>query len=364
MRAQRRRGVLPCLALIAVTVAATPFAQAPDAASIPLKLSEPGAPALARAELAARISTALLDEWLGPAPLPTDPIEVIVPWPPSPATMAVESAVAYEMARRRWTAVDRSTTVLMNGAAWYLQSRIVSRLFDWTFGPTRHSADSIRLFGGRYRVAFPQLVFDGPAAGLGRESLDREPMFRAAHAFGSLERLAGQPRTMGALRAIINRHPRSDAEVIGGLGEALGEDINWLFEGVVDPSREMNYAVAAVRVEPCDPSPCQRVSVDVTHEGGGSFGGRDALEVRVDFADGQSAASRWDGREPARTFSFEGPVRPIRVRLDPDSAMLLDTNLLDQTRELDAVTNAPIGKWTARWFVWLQDAMLAFTAFI
>ena len=103
------------------------------------------------------------------------------------------------------------------------------------------------------------------------------------------------------------------------------------------------------------------MTVDATHAGGGSF---HPIEVRVDFADGQSASTAWDGRGESRTFTFEGPARPVRVRIDPDLVNLLDDNLIDQHREIGGVTNASVGKWMARWMVWLQDAMLAYSAIV
>ena len=170
----------------------------------------------------------------------------------------------------------------------------------------------------------------------------------------------GQPRLTGALRTVSERKPPSDADIIRELSESLGQDTSWLFDAV-DPSQSMNYVLGRVAIVSCEPAPCERVTVDATHAGAGSFR---PIEVRVDLADGQSASTTWDGKGESRRFTFEGPSRPVRIRLDPDVVNLLDENLLDQQREIDGVTNAPIGKWIARWMVWLQDAMLAYSAIV
>jgi hypothetical protein len=267
--------------------------------------------------------------------------------------MDIESAAALAVARRWW---PQPTTTMSEGASIYLQSRVIGRLFDLSFERAGYSAEAVHLFGGTYTVVFPPLRFDGPQAGLDRAHFDT-PAVRAAHAFASLERLIGRPRLIGALRTVTERKPDSDAAIIRELSESLGQDTSWLFDAI-DPATSMNYAIGNVVIDSCEQAPCQRARVDVTHRGAGSF----PIEVRVDFADGQSASASWDGKGESRTFTFEGPARPTRVRVDPEFANLLDDNLIDQHREIDGRTNAPIGKWVARWMVWLQDAMLAYSA--
>jgi hypothetical protein len=339
MPATRRR--MRLLIAIGVTLfVAAPIAQSPDA----------------RSDRATRESLLMLEQWLGPPPSPQSAPAVSSAFPESPATMDVESTAALAAARRWW---PQPTTTLSEGAAIYLQSRVIARLFDLSFGRAGSAADAIHLFGGTYTIAFPQLRFDAPHAGLGRDRLT-QPAVRAANAFASLERLIGQPRLVGALRTVVERKPSSDADVIRELSESLGQDIAWLFEAI-DPSTSMNYAIGTVTIASCEPAPCERVTVDATHAGAGSF---HPIEVRVDFADGQSASATWDGKGESRRFLFEGPARPVRVRLDPDVVNLLDGSLLDQHREIDARTNAPIAKWIARWMVWLQGTMLAYSGIV
>lgn len=272
--------------------------------------------------------------------------------------MEVEGRVAFAVARRYWT--QQPPTLLMDGAARYLQSRVVARTFDLASGRAGTGIETVRLFGGHYLHPLPSLRFDGPAAGLGRDDMSA-PLSRAALAFASLERIAGWPRLIGALRSAIDAKPTSDAGLIRVLQDALGQDIGWLFDAALAPAKSMNYRIVGAAEVSCAPAPCRRLNVDVARDGDLQF--RD-LEVRVDFADGQSASQTWNGAERSRALVFEGPAAPVRVRLDPDSVNLLDDNLLDQSRELATPTNAPIAKWLARWSVWLQDAMLAYSAFV
>jgi hypothetical protein len=52
----------------------------------------------------------------------------------------------------------------------------------------------------------------------------------------------------------------------------------------------------------------------------------------------------------------------VVAHLDPARVLLLDANYLDNRLALSPASNVPIAKWVARWVVWLQDAMLAYTA--
>ena len=270
--------------------------------------------------------------------------------------MDVESAVAFDVARRWWPA---ESSPLMEGAASYLQSRAVARMFDLSFQHAGAGVERARLFGGTVTIAFPQLRLDGPASGLGRDDFDSRRS-RAAHAFASLERLIGQPRLVGALRSVAEQQPRSDEDVNRLLNETLGQDLSWLFESI-DPAKSLNYAIAGVAIEACAPLPCQRVRVEVAHEGAAWF---DPIDVRVEFAGGQSAQARWNGRGASHSFVFEGPSNPLRIVVDPEARNLIDDNLLDQSRQFNTRTNVPLTKWVARWIVWLQDAMLAASAIV
>jgi hypothetical protein len=342
MRAQPRRGVMSSMAAGVVILAiATPLAQSRDD----------------RAEAARRESLTLLQQWLGPPPSPltVSPIGRTA-FPASPAAMDVEAAAAFAVARQWWPA---QSSTLLDGAARYFESRIVARMFDASYGKAGAGVDTVRLFGDAATITFPQLRFDSPTAGLHRHDLPRG-WARAAHAFASLERLVGEPRLLGALRSAVEQRPTSDAEFVRVLNDSLAQDVSWLF-AAADSTALVSYAISNVITEPCAPEPCHRIRVDVSHAGSAAFHG---VVARIDFADGQAASSVWDGRAPVRTFVFEGPSNPVRISIDPDARNLLDDNLLDQTKQPGGTTNVAVSKWIARWMVWLQDAMLAYSAIV
>ena len=172
--------------------------------------------------------------------------------------------------------------------------------------------------------------------------------------------MGGLPRKIAAFRAAVAAKPGGDAAAIRAVSDGLGQDVAWLFDTALDPGKRMDYAIDGVTVDACG-TQCERVTVNVAHRGAASFS---PLEIRARFADGQSASAIWDGQGESKAFAFEGPARPVRVEIDPEHLNLLDTNLIDQQRSIGGATNVSIAKWAARWMVWLQDAMLAYTAIV
>ena len=160
----------------------------PPARTLPVTVSltaDPDRIAVIRG--AAEDAAARYAEWLGPARF--DRIE-IVEGPGSSAAnprvlaiainlpllapaplMELESQVAYGAALG-WLGGLRTPdeqVPLDQGLAWYLQSRIVERLFNLRIGKTAYSSDQIALFGGTVRWPLPSLRLSRWTAGLGRD---------------------------------------------------------------------------------------------------------------------------------------------------------------------------------------------------
>lgn len=411
---RRKFGGGRALALMAaigvIGVGAAPALRAQPAAAAPaidIRLGPSHERFRPRIDLAARESSALLSEWLGPVARPALVVAdhhdagasavVELPWRSAPATMDIESQVAYGLAHYWWPAWsnDQATRIAANGVAWYLQSRIVERLYDFTYFNPGHDADALRFFGGVIPWEFPLLRMRRDTAGLGRPeflrgqgargwqqpgrrlptSLEHQSI-RMALAFGSLERLVGWPALQGALAASA-REARANAmsaeRLVAILGEATGRDVAWLFELARNPVASVDYAIGSFAFGPCPAAACILTRVTVNRLGDGIFSGSsrppdggydsgDAVVVRVAFVDGQQAEARWDGRRTTKVFEFESPAAPSGAQLDPDRMMLLDVNAINHNRLAVPATNVPIGKWVARWLVWVQDAALSYAS--
>jgi hypothetical protein len=333
MRAQPRRGVVRCVAF---------------AAAIAALSAQPRVDHLQDA-------SAILEQWLGPPPSPSPSAVRVTPRRPA-ALMETERDTALRLARQWW---PQPAVAMTEGASQYVANHVVAALFDQAFGRAGAGVMSIAMFGGTRVTAFPQLRYDGPAAGLDRSRLN-EPAARVALALASIERMAGRPRLIAGLRAAVAAQPADDAVAIRALSDGLGQEVGWLFDAALDPEKIMDYAIDSVTVAGCG-AQCERVTVEVTHRGTASFS---PLEIRALFADGQSASAVWDGQGASKRFAFEGPARPVRVDVDPGHFNLLDTNLIDQQRSMGGATNVSVAKWAARWVVWLQDALLVYTTIV
>lgn len=364
-----------------------------------------------RITAAAEEAHARYREWLGPPPVDliavhanpwrraaaadSHTVLLNLPWWPAPRTMDVESQVAFGLARLWWPRlIDRDDTrPIADGIAWYLQSRVVERLFDFTYLMPGHSADAVRYFGGAVPWSFSILPGGRSTAGLGRDEFlasrtnrrwpaparrvppDFPGVARGALAFGTLERHLTWPVLQGALRTLAARSATTDltrSDVARAFGDVTGQDLSWFFGPAFDQVATFDYAVQSLSSDlaSCDGRLCFQTRVTVVRLGDAVFSGTaraaqggfdagDAMQLRVTFADRRELSTAWSGRERSRTFEFQSAAPAVAARLDPEHVLLMDVDYLNQSRVAEA-SAVPMGKWLASWLVWLQDAALSY----
>ncbi|MGE3491698.1 MAG: hypothetical protein AB7N29_16960 [Vicinamibacterales bacterium] len=386
--------------LVALAAAAPPLAggtqDAPEQPELAIHLAPRHEHYRPRIRAAARESERRFREWLGPpppgmvlvdpespqAPRNADsPVLLDLPWLSAPPTMDVEAQVAFALARAWWPGWTREVAArpLVDGLAWYLQSRVTPELFSAGFGRPGHSADSVRFFGGTIPWAFPPLVGGPWSAGIRQVPPGADALTsRVALAFGAIERLVGWPAMEGALAALAPRATAgamTPAEIEQVISAAVGYPLSWLMEPARQ-GRRIDYAIDAVTAVPCAGRPCWRTTVVLANRGDAAFSGvngedtdgpyeqGDALLVLLRFDGGAEASARWDGRAASRTFEFESATPPVEVQLDPAGLLLVDRNVLDHSWRAEANTTVPMTKWIAWWLLWVQDAVLSHTALI
>ena len=88
------------------------------------------------------------------------------------------------------------------------------------------------------------------------------------------------------------------------------------------------------------------------------------VDILVSFADGQQAHQRWDGRDRWKLYRWERTGRAATAQVDPNRVLLLDVNYTNNTWTLEPQASRAARKWTAAWFVWLQDALLTWAALV
>jgi hypothetical protein len=335
--------------------------------------------------------------WRGAVSTAASSVMLDVPWRSAPETMDLESQAAFGVARLWWPGLfaNAETATIASGLAWYLQGRIVDRLFDLSFLLPAHSVMAVRDFGGAWPWTFRILPLGRWTGGVGRDEYLRSRLnrsawpapgrrlppgvtgsgLRSAIAFATLEQFVGWPSLQGALRVLseasVQREmTRQDVEQM--IASATGRDLSWFFQLAFDDSVGIDYAIGqltTVEAPPCSGGPCFRTLVTAVRNGTGEFTGSseddstpfeigDAVEVRVRFADGQHVSARWDGRAPSRTFEFESPSPAVSAVVDPDRILLLDEDALNNAVIKNASTSVAIRKWVAYWMVWLEGAAL------
>ena len=367
----RRRGTLAAVILAGACTAGL-VAKAAVAPAADIQLSPHASIARDRVELAAKEAIDRYSEWLSPAPASTLTVRDAASWRMVAPAMNVEMHVAYEIARQ-W--FGRTDSAAINAIAWYLQSRVVERLYDYEYHQPGHSGEVVWLFGRTVPVGFSSLRLSRQTRVLGRfddhprwpdttpqlpASVDRG-VLGAAMALASLERLAGWPSLQGALFE-ARRQSASRALSLDELGQILADAMGIEKAGAIlkwyQRDEPVDYAVGSVLTEACERAGCVRTTVTLDGRGGAP---PLPLILQAEFSDGQQVDASWDGHA-SQSFTFESASAVSAVHLDPARIILRDDNWLNNDRLSVPSTNVSLSKWTARWMVWLQDAMLAYSA--
>jgi hypothetical protein len=365
-----------------MAIGASARAAAQDASPPSIQLMLPSSHERWRAAItsAAEQAAAIGHAWLGPHPDGT--ISKLTIDPPvwqGRGAMVVERQAAQAAVRTWWPAdlSDRRAGAMLDGFAWYLQGHAVERLFDRRYLRTAHSVESVAMFGGAMQWSVPTLRLSRWSAGILRHDEARRAGSRYAAMFATLERWLGAPALQSAMFEVA-RLPADSLKasiIVNTINTAVGQDLSWLFTATGDSAVTFDYAVTGMAsTSAACASPCFETTVTATRVGDGKFTGRstspagefdagDAIALRVTFENGEHIWARWDGRDQSRTFRFQGPARAQAAHLDPDRVLVLDANYLNNQIVPSFPTNAPVGKWMARWVVWLQNTALSYGFF-
>lgn len=296
-------------------------------------------------------------DWLGPHPAHAIDIAAGPPLWQGPGAMMAEQRVAAAVIRSWWPEpiADQQARLLLDGFAAYLQGHAIAQLFDRRYLRRAHRAESMPMFGGHVIWSFPAL----------RLTPTPPSSDRAAAVFAALERWLGEPVLQGgmAMVAQLPRDAMTGTAVINTISAAAGQDVSWIFTAASDPAAAIDYAVTDLSSAPgACAVPCFDTEVTVARAGPGGLT-RDALALRVSFANGDATWARWDGRDESRSFRFQGPAAATAAHLDPDGVLVLDQNVLNNAIVRQSPTNVPVRKWMARWLVWMQNTILNYGFF-
>ena len=261
-----------------------------------------------------------------------------------------------------------------------LEERFFGGLLPWQFSEIALSRatdlngmDAYRRLGDRDALGTPtQLMWAGSEQAISSH--------KTALMLHTLERKLGWDTMRRVVATYFDRwrfrHP-VPGDFIAAANEVSGQDLAWFFDQAYYSSMRFDYAIERFDSEristrgltdgPSGPAFQDTTSADTyrtTVVARRLEAGQFPVEVLVTFANGEQAREAWDGLARWQTLTFDRPVPAVSVQVDPERVLLLDTNYTNNSRLMTPATEAAATKWSLRWMVWLQDALMTYAFFV
>ena len=317
-----------------------------------------------RAMYAAFTTLRILGTWLAPFPGSTVSLTPQrTHWWTAAASMAPEFAVARALSREYWTRLIDMRAMppsFVAGLSEYAARRAVSKIVDERYQAIYRSRAEGRYFGGFVpRELRVPLRVEDEGDPIGTDAPDARMLLT----LGTLERWTGRPVFDAILlefvHAAAGTQPTLD-DFVSVASRVSGQNLSWLFDEALKHDRTFDYGIQTFDSRPGGDGRF-RTTLVVQRVGDAVFDR--PIPVQITFADGDSVRESWDGRTAARTFEYRSPSRAVSAEVDPDRMLLLDRNRRNNgvTLDSDAARTAAT-RWSARWMIWLQDALLTYVA--
>jgi hypothetical protein len=175
------------------------------------------------------------------------------------------------------------------------------------------------------------------------------------------ERWLGWPVMQKALATFSERwrfrHPEP-GDFFASVAAAAGRDLTWFFDAVHRSSDVFDYGIETLRSSEDDGR--FRTEIIARRYGEAMF----PVDVVVTFEDGQRVTERWDGRDRWTRYTYERESRARSAQVDPERVLLLDLDFTNNSMTLAPQGPAAATKWSLKWMVWLQDALLSWAFFV
>jgi hypothetical protein len=212
---------------------------------------------------------------------------------------------------------------------------------------------------------------------------------KPATMLNTLERMIGQETMDKIFRKYYDRwafrHPSSrdfvrvvNEVVTETYGNRFGENMNWFFDQFLYGTAAVDYAVRTIRVTPVeekgglfDQQGAGKIFVEPARVEGMHRSvvqlerlqdGIIPVEVAVRFSNGEQVIEHWDGRDKIFDLVYEKPVYVVSACVDPDTRILLDSNLLNNSYVMRPSAR-PALKWTAKFMFLLENLIHTLSLF-
>ena len=290
-----------------------------------------------------------------------------------------EEVTVHEAGHQWWYGIAGSNEVesawIDEGITTYATGRVMESAFPQSYLEQRY-------FGGFVPWAFTDIplsrdtYWNRRAGYVANARSDRpsDPSYRYHPATGrfitynktalwlhTAERWLGWPIVHKALRAFFERgrfaHPDPE-RFFADLSAAAGRDMTPFADAVFRSSDVFDYGVESLRS--VRDGTRYRTTLIVRRYGEAVF----PVDVAISFADGQKVTEQWEGRDRWKLFTYERESRAVSAEVDPDRVLLLDVNFTNNSRTLEPRGGEAATRWSLKWMVWLQDALLTWSFFV
>ncbi|MFN7985612.1 MAG: M1 family metallopeptidase [Vicinamibacterales bacterium] len=231
----------------------------------------------------------------------------------------------------------------------------------WTFADVHLSRDTDLNDLWRFRTGATQDTLGTPSFRQRPETVFVFAYDKPAVWLNTLERWLGWPVLQRGLHDAFSAasfsHPEPDV-VLSAIERAAGKDLTRFYDQTYRGSASFDYSVDKVTSSAAGSG--QFLSrVTVRRLGDGIF----PTDVLVTFDDGEQVTEQWDGEARWREFTYRRKARVQSAVVDPNRRLLLDMNFTNNSRTVHPRTGDAARKWTLKWMVWLQDALLTWGLF-
>lgn len=243
----------------------------------------------------------------------------------------------------------------------YLDRYYFGGFVPWTLTDVPLSRDTDLGHVWRYRTGATDDTMSAPSYRQRPDTVVRFAYDKPSVWLGTLERWLGWPVLERGLHEAFSlaafAHPSPDV-VLQSVARASGRDLTRFYEQTYAGSAVFDYSIERVSSTPAEAGGFTS-RVLVRRLGDGVF----PVDVQVNFDSQDQITERWDGEARWHEFTYTRPSRVQSAVVDPAHQLLLDVNFTNNSRSVRPRTEDAARKWTLKWMVWLQDALLTWGLF-
>ncbi len=231
----------------------------------------------------------------------------------------------------------------------------------WTFTDVPLSRESDLNDMWRFRLGATQDALATPSYRQRPETVFTFAYDKPAVWLNTIERWLGWPVLQQGLHSAFSAasfsHPAPEV-VLNAIEQASGRDLTRFYDQTYRGSAVFDYSIDKIASSPAGGG--QFASrVTVRRLGDGVF----PVDVLVTFDNGEHVTEHWDGEARWREFTYSKNARVQSAVVDPNRQLLLDMNFTNNSRTVHPHADDAARKWTLKWMVWLQDALLTWGLF-